>query len=459
MKNQKKIQILKNEPSSFRDPAGFIFWENGRVFRKINQEYFENFSLLKNSGLLDELQQRKLLVTHKEIGDFVLEPEVIPFVSYPYEWSFSQLKDAAILTLEIQKIALSRGMSLKDATAFNIQFLRGKPIHIDTLSFEKYQEGEPWVAYRQFCEQFLAPLTLTVYTDVRLNQLLTSNLDGIPLDLARKLLPTKAKFNTGILMHLFLHANSQKKHESKKTIDRKQGAIGKTSLLGLIDSLERTTQNLVWKYPKMAWTDYGAEDYFESYTKNTLEAKKRLVDKYITSVKPNYLWDLGANTGTFSKIAAKKGIFTLLLDGDPTAIEQAYKQIKETGEENILPLFLNLANPTPATGFENIERKSFFDRPKPDMVLALALIHHLAIGNNLPLSRLSNFFGKLAPRLIIEFVPKDDPQTQRLLASREDIFPDYSKRGFENEFSKVFKIENETALPNSKRIVYLMTKK
>ncbi len=441
----------KNLESSFRDPSGFVFWENGRLFRQINPIYKDNFDLLKSSGLLKKLQDEGLLVKHKEVSLNVLEPELVPFISYPYEWCFSELKDAALLTLKIQKIALEHGMSLKDATSFNVQFLRGKPVFIDTLSFEPARGG-PWVAYKQFCEQFLAPLALISYQDARLNELLIPFINGIPLDLAAKLLPTKARLNMGILMHIILHAGSQKKFADSKKGARGQGlGVSKNSILGIVDSLTSTVSKLEWKFGKTAWSNYGDEDYFESYSKDTLEKKRKIVADLLALAKPKTVWDLGANTGNYSRIAAQKGIFTVSLDFDHAAVEQNYKR----GDENILPLYLDLANPTPAIGFDNTEREALLRRPAPDLVMALALVHHLAIGNNLPLPKLAAFFSKIANNLIIEFVPKDDPQTQRLLISREDVFPDYTQEEFEKAFGEFYKTTKKVPLPNSKRTLYL----
>lgn len=451
---QKKQTPRKSHDSSFRDPSGFVFWENGRLYRQINPVYQENFKLLKSSGLLKKLHDEELLIGHKEISPVHLEPEIIPFVSYPYEWAFSQLKDAALLTLKIQKMALEHGMSLKDATSFNVQFLRGKPIFIDTLSFEPARGG-PWVAYKQFCEQFLAPLTLISFVDARLSGLLVPYINGIPLDLCAKLLPVKAKFNPGILMHIILHANSQKKYADSRLATRHRSSVNLNAQFGIIESLANTVTKLKWDYGKTAWSNYGDEDYFESYSKETLEKKKQVVAGFLDLAKPKTVWDLGANTGNYSRIAAQRGISTVSLDFDLAAVEQSYKR----GEENILPLYLDLANPTPAIGFENQEREAFLQRPKPDLVMALALIHHLAIGANLPLPKLAEFFAGIAKNLIIEFVPKDDPQTQRLLVSREDVFPKYTQKDFEEEFGKFFKMVKKAALPNSKRTLYLFKSK
>lgn len=451
---QRKQTIRKNHDSSFRDPSGFVFWENGVLLRKIEPVYRENFELLKSSGLLKKLQDEGLLISHTEISDNVIRPELIPFISYPYEWSFSQLKDAALLTLQIQKLSIGFGMSLKDATGFNVQFLRGRPIFIDTLSFEPARGG-PWVAYKQFCEQFLAPLTLISYVDARLSQFLIPYFNGVPLDLAAKLLPLKARLNPGILMHIVLHAGSQKKYADSGLVTRHRSSVNLNAQFGIIESLANTVAKLKWDYGKTAWSNYGNDDYFESYSKETLEKKKQTVDGFLDLAKPKTVWDLGANTGNYSRIAAQKGISTVSLDFDLAAVEQSYKR----GEENILPLYLDLANPTPAIGFENQEREAFLQRPKPDLVMVLALIHHLAIGVNLPLPKLAEFFAGIAKNLIIEFVPKDDPQTQRLLVSREDVFPKYTQEDFEEGFGKFFKTVKKVALPNSKRTLYLLAKK
>lgn len=475
MKKQTKLQKPRNETlgtsargffshknshaSSFRDPSGFVFFEGGKIFRKINPVYFENFKLLNESGLYEKLASEKLLVPHKVIAPDLVEPKMIPFISYPYEWSFSMLKDAAILTLKIQKISLEHGMILKDATSYNVQFLSGKPIFIDTLSFEKYQEGTPWVAYKQFCEQFLAPLALISYTDVRVQKLLEPFMDGVPLDLAAKLLPFKAKINTGVLMHISMHAGSQKKHADSNLDKQRKAMFSKNSLLGLVSNLENSIRSLRWKLPETAWKDYGADDYFESYGEKSLDLKKQAVSKFLDIVKPKTAWDLGANTGNYCRIAASKGVSTVGLDFDPTVVEQLYIYVREKGEENILPLWVDLANPTPAIGFRNKERDSFLSRPKPDVVMALAVIHHLAIGKNLPMPRLAEFFAELSDNLIIEFVPKEDPQTQRLLRSREDIFVDYTQKDFESEFGNFFQIVDRYSIPDSKRTLYLMRKR
>ena len=237
-------------PGSFRDPSGFLFWQNGSLYRQINIIYKDHYDRLMNSGLYEELTKTGLLIPHQEvdiepaqpgIAYKIIQPERIDFISYPYEWCFSQLKDAALTTLRIQKKALDFGLSLKDASAYNVQFRKGKPVFIDTLSFESYHEGQPWIAYRQFCQHFLAPLALMSCKDIRLNQLLRIYIDGIPLDLASSLQPFRTRFSLSLLSHIHLHARSQKRFADKK-VDTRQIKLSRVGLLGLINNLESDYQ-------------------------------------------------------------------------------------------------------------------------------------------------------------------------------------------------------------------------
>jgi hypothetical protein len=450
-----------NIPSSFRDPSGFVFWQDGSIFRQVNKIYQEHYDHLISSGLYETLVASRLLVSHDEVEPKygktdnaykVLKVEPVSFISYPYEWCFSQLKDAALTTLEIQKTALDFGMTLKDSSAYNIQFVKGKPVLIDTLSFEKYQEGQIWVAYRQFCQHFLAPLALMSYTDVRLNQLSRVYIDGVPLDLASSLLPTRTWLKPSLLSHIHLHAKSQKRF-ADKSINKDSHKMSRLGFMGLIDNLETAVKRLRWITQNTEWADYYGET---NYSPEGLNHKKQLVAEFIAQINPKFVWDLGANTGLFSRIASEQGIQTISFDIDPAAVEQNYIECLQTGETNMLPFLLDLTNPSPNIGWENRERTAFMERGPVDTVLALALIHHLAISNNLPLKKIADFFNKICNSLIIEFVPKHDSQVQRLLSSREDIFPDYCQETFENEFRQSFTIRDSAKLNGSERTLYFM---
>ena len=449
------------EKSSFRDPSGFLFWKNGGLYRQINHIYKEHYEHFMNSGLYERLTRERLLVTHEGIDNEslgeseafkIIKPQVIPFISYPYEWGFSQLKDAALATLKIQKIALEYGMSLKDASAYNIQFKDGRPVLIDTLSFEKYTEGKPWVAYRQFCQHFLAPLALMATRDIRLGQLMRVYIDGVPLDLASRLLPARSFLKFSLISHIHMHAKAQTSLGQKK-VNVKKYRVGKTSLFAIIDSLESAITKLRWKPHGTEWAEYYDDT---NYTSSALEHKKQLINDYLDLIKPKCVWDLGANTGLFSRLASDKGINTIAFDIDPSAVEKNYLECKRNGETQILPLLLDLTNPSGDAGWANEERVSLIKRGPVDMVFALALIQHLAISNNLPFSNIADFFSRICRYLVIEFVPKEDSQVQRLLRTREDIFSNYTLSCFEASFLKHFSILRKQNISDSLRILYLM---
>jgi ribosomal protein L11 methylase PrmA len=462
---------LERSPSSFRDPSGFVFKRGENVFRQVNRSYKDAYELLMRGGLYDRLIQDDLLISHEDLGPSgaitpeahtILKPKQLDVLSFPYEWSFSQLKDAAIATLRTQQAALKENMILKDASAYNIQFSKGKPVFIDTLSFDPYKEGTPWVAYKQFCQHFLAPLALAAHVDIRLLNLMKIHIDGIPLDLASSLLPFKTKLSPGLLLHIHVHAKSQQKYADSGRTDTKALAaksFSKNALNGLIENLKSTVERLEWKPPATEWGDYYSDT---NYSETSFEDKKRLVKTFVDAIpgKPRIIWDLGANTGVFSRcIGENRACQVVAADIDPVAVEKNYREVVRSGEDNILPLCLDLTNPSPGIGWGNSERAAFFERQTADAIVALALIHHLALSNNVPLEKVANLFAKSAPYLIIEFVPKSDSQVKRLLATRADIFPDYTVDGFKKAFSSVYEIVREEAEKDTGRILFLMRRR
>lgn len=459
LSNEIAIGASKAVGSSFRDPSGCIIERDGEFLRVVQPSYAQDYQFLIKSGLYRALTAQGLLVSHEEIGEAgvpgaykVLRPRQVPFVSYPYEWCFSQLRDAALATLAIQKTAMAHGMSLKDATAFNIQFVDGRPMLIDTLSFERLRL-RPWVAYGQFCRHFLAPLALMSRRDPRLGQLFRTCLDGVPLPLAATLLPWGARLNLWLLMHLFLHAASETRAARLPPRPVQPKNFPLRSFLGLATSLESTVQSLKWEAPKSHWAAY----YESTVTGGRyVEHKKQVVGGFIKIAQPRTVWDLGANTGLFSRLAAENGVEVLSFDSDPACVEINYLKTRQVKPARLLPLLMDLMNPSPALGWDHRERMSWLERPKPDMVLALGLAHHLAIANNLPLERIADFFARLSPWLAVEFVPKEDANAQKLLHAREDIFGNYTRRDFEEAFSRRFTIEDSQTLQDSARQLYLM---
>lgn len=460
--------------ASFRDPSGWLYRAgDGTLLRQVNQVYRADYDRLMSSGLYDRLVEQGLLIPHREVAAEpldgercykVLQPELVPFISYPYEWCFSQLQDAALATLAIQKAAMARGMTLKDASAYNIQFVAGRPVLIDTLSFAAYTQGTPWVAYRQFCQHFLAPLALMARRDVRLGKLMSGCIDGIPLDLASRLLPGSTRLNFGLLSHIHLHAKAEARYSAtapgETAGEGRQAAprMSQAGLLGLIDSLEGAVRSLRLPITGREWADYYTDT---NYTPEALSAKRALVAERAARVAAGKrVLDLGANTGLFSRAAAEAGAALVLsTDIDPEAVEQNYRQLKAEPCAPVLPLVVDLTNPPPAIGWDNAERSSFYARAESELVLALALVHHLAIGNNVPLGDLGATLARLGRWVLLEFVPKTDLQVQRLLRSRDDIFPDYHLEGLVAALDPVLALEEQVPVPGSQRTLLLFRRR
>jgi hypothetical protein len=421
------------------------------------------------------LVAKKLIVRHAEVDPpsppspehhRTLLPDQIPFISYPYEWCFSQLKDAALLTLRLQRLAMKHEMSLKDASSYNIQFVGGRPIMIDTLSFERYREGSPWVGYRQFCQHFLAPLALMCKRDIRLLEMMRVHIDGIPLDLATSLLPTRSFLNRALYLHLRLHARYQRNYDDtaagtgvgdadSEAKAPKARTLSKQAVANLVEDLRTAVRKLDWTPKGTEWAEYYSGD---SYEDGALEHKKTLVRDHLEALAPACVWDLGANTGVYSRIAAETCPNVVSFDIDPACVERNYREVKQKKEERILPQLLDLVNPSPALGWAHDERSSLAQRAQADAILALALIHHIAISNNVPLSMVAAYFAELSPNLIIEFVPKSDPKVKTLLATREDIFPSYTREGFEAAFRQNFEILAADDIQGSDRTLYRMAR-
>jgi len=451
---------------SFRDPSGFVYTAGGVLYRQVNRVFAEEFDACVASGLYDALAAAGLLVAHRAVGveraptpeaHAVLEPARIEFVSYPYEWAFGALKDAALLTLDVQERALAAGFVLRDASAYNVQFRDARPILIDTLSFARYREGEPWVAYKQFCEHFLVPLALMATRDVRCGRLQREYLDGIPLDLGSALLPRRTWTRPGLLLHVHMHARATRRYQSASVaaVTRRRG-LSKRGLLGFVASLRRTVEGLDWRPAGTQSADYTTD---HNYSEDGLAAKRHLVRDYLAAVAPRTVWDLGGNTGVFSRAAREVAPSVVCFDVDPAAVELYYRQVRARGETGILPLQLDLMSPSPATGWANEERVSLEARGPADAVLALALVHHLALANNVPLPRIAEHLAGLGRALVIEFVPKCDSQVERLLRNRPDIFPDYTQEGFERAFERHYETAAKARIGDSQRWLYLMRRR
>lgn len=450
---------------SFRDPSGYLFrGADGTVYRQINNRYREDYERLQSSGLYEELAKDMLLVPHVEISDDlsrfpdayrIIRPQQIPFVSYPYEWCFSQLRDAALLTLEIQKRCLQKGMSLKDASAYNVQFCGSRPIFIDSLSFERLPEGRPWIAYKQFCQHFLAPLALMAHVSPDVVGLLRVHIDGIPLPLAAKMLPGRTRLAPGLVLHIHAHAKMIERFGAKPGEGQHGGTSRKMSLQGhrgILSSLEAAIKKLRPAKSKSIWFGYAES---APYQAGEEDIKKQAVAEFVERVHPLSVWDLGANTGVYSEIARQHAQTVVAMEFDHACVESAYTEFKRR-QVDVLPLRMDFTNPSPSIGWAHRERDSLADRGPAGMVMALALIHHICISNNIPLEEFAEYLARLGQHAIVEFVDKPDPMVQHLLSSREDIFDDYTPDGFRAAFSKYFEFLEERDCGEAHRTMHLL---
>lgn len=451
-------------PSSFKDPSGFVFEAEGKIYRQVNQYYAAQYRQLMDSGLYSQLVNRQQLITHEEVAEnftntadwyTTLLPEAVPFISYPYEWCFEQLQDAASLTLTVLKSALQQGMILKDATPYNIQFHKGRPVFIDTLSFDSYDAKQPWIAYRQFCQCFLFPLYLEHYLKTDIQRILSTYIDGIPVDIIAKLLPLKSRLSLGVWLHVYLQHTASTSASGKA--NKQNGGFSKKKLLDVISHLTNIIDNFpANKTYKTTWSNYYEDTIL---SKEYLQQKERIIQAFCQQTRARSVLDLGANDGYFSKIFASHQMQVIATDSDNRCISRLYQEVKQKKLQNILPLILDVANPSPAIGFNNQERGAFHQRIQTDLVAALALVHHLVIGKNISLPVLADYFNDIAPELIIEFVPKEDEKVQQMLASRPDTFPDYNQVNFEHIFSDWFNIIEQVPVPGTHRILYKMQRK
>ena len=455
---------LACDPGSFRDPGGRIYSDGARIFRTVNRPNAEAYEQARDSGLLARLAERDLLLGSEErdrklAGEagksavHLLEHPRIPFVSYPYEWSASLLRKAALHHLDTQLEALQRGFTLSDATAYNVQFVGPKPVFIDHLSFRPYRDGEIWAGHRQFCMQFLNPLILWSRLGISPNNWYRGSQEGIaPEDLA-PLLGLRDRFSWTILTHVIAQAALQKRSVKSGTIaagQHRTARLPKASYQGMLEGLRSFIAATAPKREATVWGDYAGNN---SYGDAEAQAKRAFVQEMAAAVKPKLLFDLGCNSGDYSIASLEAGAeYVVGFDFDFGALETALQRA-EQGNHNYLPLWLDAANPSPSQGWGQAERKGLKERSNADAVVALAFIHHIAIGKNVPLDMVVDWIMAMAPHGIIEFPPKSDPMVQCLLSQRDDIFPDYTEEAFRAAVGKRGRIVSEKHLTPGGRLL------
>lgn len=461
------MSAVEINTGSFRDPSGHVYESGARVLRTVNDSARVAYEKVRDSGVLTQLVASGRLVESVELprqswpnqlrdASYVIEHSRIPFISYPYEWTFYQLKAAALLHLEIQIALLAEDIVLSDASAYNVQFSGPDPIFIDLLSFRPYRDGEFWSGHRQFCEQFLNPLLLRAVLGVPHNAWFRGSIEGIPTLQLAKMLPLRSKFSWNTLSQVVLPAKLEQKalNAPDASINKAKTntPLSKAAYNGFLLQLRNWISRL--KPADTAKTVWGEYANTHTYSNEETDAKSLAIREFAEKLKPSRLIDLGCNTGDYSVAALEGGAeYVVGFDFDQRAVDTAFRRAKDN-KLNFLPLWLDAANPSPNQGWRQVERAGFAERAKADALIALAFEHHLAIGKNAPLEQVVDWLISLAPRGIIEFVPKNDSTVQKMLALREDIFPEYTEEYFTRLITQRAKVVNQTVVSQSGRTLF-----
>jgi hypothetical protein len=454
------------EPGSFRDRNGGVFYWNGQILRGISARALANWERLNaTSFFAGQVEQGRVVRTERLddaeartlAGDWaaVLRHEAVPFVSYPYEWTFGMLKDAALLHLDLMLAALPEGLILKDSSAYNVQWKGAQPVFIDIPSFEVLEAGEPWIGYRQFCELFLYPLLLQAHKGIDFRPWLRGRIDGIPASALRPLLSARDLIRPGVLLHVVAQDTLQRRYAKRPQGVRSsiaKAGFDRQLIVNNVQGLRRIVAGLSAGGSKTEWADY---DRTHSYDEAEFAAKCSFVRDAIAHRHWRLAWDLGCNTGTFSRIAAERADHVVSMDGDWMAIETLYQAQKgQPDGDRILPLVVNLSDPSPAQGWRGQERKSLPERGRPELTLCLALIHHIVISANIPMDSFIGWLAELGTALVIEFVGREDEMVQALLANKDDQYGDYDQAGFERCLTVHYEIQASRPLKGGKRCIY-----
>jgi hypothetical protein len=462
---------LHQDSGSFRDPLSRVFVGNGEVVRAFTAVGAKDIEKVwKKPSIQNALASGELiesnLVSPSSVGlndpwVTAMTHPLIPFISYPYEWTFSMLKDAAQLQLKLTRETLADGIGLKDATPYNVQFIGSRPQFIDAGSFEKRRKGDPWYGYRQFCEMYLYPLMMQGYLGVGFQQFLRGSVNGISPDTMRKLLQASIRRpRKGRLTHVVLHAAAQNRFADSDN-NMKSDAAKAGMNAQVLDATLRKLQGIVKKISlgdkKSTWSEYSERGH---YIESSLDEKQKFVRDAVASAPRKQVWDIGCNDGVFSRIAAAHSDYVVAMDADPLVVDRLYNTLKAEKNEQILPLYVDLTDSGGGVGWRGQERPGVFDRGRPDIVMALAVIHHMAITFHVPLASQLDMFRDLTPELIIEMPHADDPMVRKLLTNKRDgIHDDFTLEEFERLLNERFTVKSKMLLSSGTRTIFHAVRK
>ncbi|MEO8601161.1 MAG: methyltransferase [bacterium] len=448
---------------SFRDPAARVLADDGPQIRRVlSAAAAADDTRLRAAGLFDELERAGWLIASRRRDDVpapdgwsaVVESPRLPFVSYPAEWSFGMLRDAALLTLQITERALERGAILKDASAFNVLFEGAQPRFVDVSSLMSRDGDGPWHAYGQFCDHFLAPLMLEAYRGVPFQSWLRGSLEGLDIGTLARLLSARDLVRPGVATHVMARTALERRSGTLAPAARHAArglALPAAALLRNVRSLQRLVAGLRSRAVS-PWADYrDAEDHALSARKAAFVAAAgaRLGGGQLA-------WDVGANSGRYSRLLAEHYAYIVALDADAGAIDRLYAELRGSDEaRRVLPMVVDVMQPSPPRGWRGRERASLVERGRPQLALYLALIHHLCLGRGVPLAEFLDFARDTAPAAVIEFVAAEDPHSQALLASRTAQHPGYDLANFRRLAAARFQILDEAALTPTRQLFLL----
>ena len=456
------------DTGSFRDREGRVYRHEDRIIRGVSANALLEFEKLESTAFYSRFLKNGQLVSSQLLSpeNVGLPPEVIqqwagfiehhriPVISYPYEWTFGMLRDAALLQLDLLEAAIQEGMTLKDATPYNIQFDGGKPVFIDIGSFETLAAGAPWAGYRQFCEMFLFPLMLQAYKGIHFQPMMRANIDGIGVQMASRIFGFRDRFRKGVFSHVWLQAKLDNRYGNtgqNVRADLKSAGFNQAMILANIRKLGKLIRKLDWSGEGSEW---GTYEEFHNYTESDHRLKESFIGESVAGSNADIVWDIGCNTGQFSRLAAQHATHVMAMDLDHFAVERLYRKTREDGMTNILPLVQNIADPSPNWGWRNLERRDLITRNRPDLVLCLALVHHVVISANVPMEEFVSWLADISDQLVIEYVSRSDEKVKTLLRNKVDRYSDYSKESLEKNLGKYFGIIQQKEMESGNRQLY-----